>query len=103
VSVVVAIWLVTASVAPISQRMAYRWLPPSAARLNIAAVMVVLAAAVASAQAAGFSLAALLCAYAALDGASGTAMLVALRERSMTLLLGSFTAVAAAIWAFQLA
>lgn len=99
---VVALWLLAAAAASVAQRMMFRFLPPSASRITLAVVPMIVAAVAVSVQSDGFGLIALLCAYALVDAASGFLILVALRARVMSCVTGLITLSLAAIWVASL-
>lgn len=97
-AICVGFWVVASTAAAIAQRMSFRFLPPSASRITLVAVPVVVALAIASSFAPGFQLVVLLCAYAAVDGATATLLLFTLRDRLMSWVLTATCLALAFIW-----
>lgn len=97
-AICVGLWVVASTSAAIAQRMSFRFLPPSASRITIVAVPLVVLLALASSTMPGFQLVVLLCAYAAVDGATATLLLFTLRDRLMSWVLAATCAALAAIW-----
>jgi hypothetical protein len=84
-AVVVAAWLVTSSASAVAHRMSFRFLSPTNASIRTMIVVgVFIGLAVLSTHGNGFDLVVLLCAYAAIDGASATLLLWPLRDRIMS-------------------
>ncbi|GAA2064519.1 hypothetical protein GCM10009722_27410 [Williamsia deligens] len=98
IGIVVALWLVASACSSVAQRLAFRFLPPSASRITMVVVPVVVLAVALSAPLPGFGLIALLAAYATVDALSGLLLLIAMRDRIMTIVLGLATIALAAIW-----
>jgi len=97
-AICVGLWIVASTSAAIAQRMSFRFLPPSASRITIVTVPLVVLLALASSIAPGFQLVVVLCAYATLDGITATFLLFALRDRLMSWVLVVTCAVLAGIW-----
>jgi hypothetical protein len=97
-AVCVGLWIVASTSAAIAQRMSFRFLPPSASRITIVTVPLVVLLALASSIAPGFQLVIVLCAYAALDGITATFLLFALRDRLMSWALAATCTILAAVW-----
>lgn len=81
--IVVALWLQAASAAAVAQRMMFKFLPPSASRITLVVVPVVVITVAFTIHLPNFGLVALLCSYALIDALTGFLILVALRDRSM--------------------
>lgn len=96
--IVVALWLLASASAAVAQRIMFRFLPPSASRITLIVVPIIVLAVALSAQSNGFGLIALLCAYALVDAASGFLILVTLRDWLMACVTGCITLALAAIW-----
>lgn len=88
-AVVVAVWLLCSAASAVAARMSFRFLRPGASRRTIGVVVTVVALTTLASSGAGFSLTVLLCAYAALDGAAAVLLLLPLRDRLMSLVLGA--------------
>jgi len=101
-AICVGLWVVASSSSAIAQRMSFRFLAPSASRITLIVVPVVVALAVVSSVAPGFQLVVLLCAYAAVDGASAALLLFALRDRAMSRVLAVTCLALAGIWILAL-
>jgi hypothetical protein len=97
-AVVIAIWLITSSAAAVASRMSFRFLPPNATTRTMVVLVTVVALAVLSSRGGGFDLTVLLCAYAALDGASAMLLLWPLRDRVMSLVLAGALVALATGW-----
>lgn len=97
-AVIIAIWLITSSASAVATRMSYRFLAPHATARTMTVIIVVVALAIVSSTGPGFALAVLLCAYAALDGASAMLLLWPLRDRLMSLVLAGALAALAVGW-----
>ena len=97
-AVIIAIWLITSSASAVAMRMSFRFLAPHATARTMTVLIVVVALAVFSSHGAGFSLVVLLCAYAAIDGASAMLLLWPLRDRVMSLVLAATLAALAVGW-----
>ncbi|MEK0153953.1 hypothetical protein [Arthrobacter oryzae] len=100
--VAVGLWLVASASASVSQRMMFRFLPPSASRITIVVVPLIVAAVALSIQSEGFGLLALLCAYALVDAASGFLVLLSLGDRLMAIVTGLISLGLVTIWVFSL-
>ncbi|WP_148043420.1 hypothetical protein [Flexivirga caeni] len=94
----VGMWVAGSSASAVAQRGAFRFLPPSASRLTLCVVPIVVAAAAASSRMPGFSLLALLCAYAAVDGFSGSLLLGALKQRLLCAAVLCCMSIEAVLW-----
>ncbi|MDR6505103.1 hypothetical protein [Arthrobacter oryzae] len=101
-AVCLSLWAVASAAAGTAQRMSFRFLKPSASRVTILAVPVVVGFALASVNLPGFQLVVLLCAYAGVDAATSTLLLVSLKDRLMSAILGGVSAGLAGIWFFAL-
>lgn len=97
-AVIIAIWLITSSASAVAMRMSFRFLAPHATARTMTVLVVVVALAVFSSHGAGFSLVVLLCAYAAIDGASAMLLLWPLRDRVMSLVLAATLGALAVGW-----
>jgi hypothetical protein len=97
-AVIIAIWLITSSASAVAMRMSFRFLAPHATARTMMVLIVVVALAMFSSHGAGFSLVVLLCAYAAIDGASAMLLLWPLRDRVMSLVLAATLAALAVGW-----
>lgn len=96
---VVAAWLVTSSASAVAHRMSFRFLTPTTASTRTMTVIaVVVGAAALSTRAPGFDLTVLLCAYAAMDGASATLLLWPLKDRVMSIVLGTLLLAIVCVW-----
>jgi hypothetical protein len=100
--VIVALWLIASASASVAQRMTFRFLPPSASRVTIIIVPLIVVAVALSTQSRGFGLVALLSAYALVDAASSFLLLLSLRDRLMACVTGLITLALAAIWIMSL-
>jgi hypothetical protein len=101
-AMVLSLWLIASASAAVAQRMAFRFLPPHASRATILAVPVVVALASLSSRSQEFDLSMLLCAYAGVDAATGFLLLVALRDRFMTVVTGAVLVTLCALWLVRL-
>jgi hypothetical protein len=99
---IVALWLVASAASSVAGRLAYRFLKPSASRITIVIVPVIVVAVAVSTLSPSFGLLALLCAYAAVDAASSFLLLAALRDRVMAGLCAILTLGLALIWGWSL-
>jgi hypothetical protein len=97
-AVIIGIWLITSSASAVATRMSYRFLAPHATARTMTVIIIVVALAILSSTAPGFALTVLLCAYAALDGASAMLLLWPLRDRVMSLVLAGALAALAVGW-----
>ena len=88
----------SSAAASVAGRMVYRFLPPSASRITIIVVPLIVIGVAASTLSSNFGLLALLSAYAAVDAASGLLYFLALRQRLMAVLCGLLTLGLAVIW-----
>lgn len=102
IAVVVSLWLVSSAAASVAQRLAFRFLKPSASRVTIGVVPVIVVATLVSAKSENFGLVPLLCAYATVDGVTATLLLVAIKDRVMAGALGLVTFGLCGIWMTQL-
>ncbi|SDC46653.1 hypothetical protein [Nocardioides lianchengensis] len=102
-ALVIALWLLASSSAATAQRMAFRFLAPSASRVTLVAVPVVVLLAAGSASRDSFELVTLLCAYAGVDALVGALLLLALRDRLMSAVVGAITGALVTIWVVTLA
>jgi hypothetical protein len=101
-AICVGLWVIASSSSAIAQRMSFRFLRPNASRVTLIAVPAVVLLALASSSSPGFQLVVILCAYAAVDGATATLLLFALRDRLMSwILLGTCLALAT-LWTIAL-
>lgn len=100
--IIVALWLVASAASSVAQRMTFRFLPPSASKVTIIVVPLIVLAVAASSQTAGFGLVALLSAYALVDAASSFLLLVGLKDKMMACVTGSITLALCAIWVISL-
>jgi len=97
-AVIIAIWLIASSASAVASRMSFRFLAPHATARTMTVLVIVVSLAILSSRGAGFSLVVLLCAYAAIDGASAMLLLWPLRDRVMSLVLASALAALAVGW-----
>lgn len=97
-AIIIAIWLITSSASAVASRMSYRFLAPNAMGRKMTVIIFVVAVAMLSSHAPGFDLVVLLCAYAAIDGASAMLLLWPLRDRLMSLVLAGALAALAVGW-----
>jgi hypothetical protein len=97
-AVIIAMWLITSSASAVAMRMSFRFLAPQAVARTMTVLIAVVALAVVSSHGAGFSLVVLLCAYAAIDGASAMLLLWPLRDRVMSLVLAATLTALAVGW-----
>jgi hypothetical protein len=96
--VIVALWLVASASSSVAQRMTFRFLPPSASRVTIVVVPVIVVAVALSTQSGGFGLVALLCAYALVDASSSFLLLLSLGDKLMAWVSGLITLGLSGIW-----
>jgi hypothetical protein len=101
-AVIVALWLIASASASVASRMAYRFLPPSASRITIAVVPIVVLAVGVSAASGAFNLIVLLSAYAIVDALSSFLLLASLRDRLMATLCGLVALALATIWVLSI-
>jgi hypothetical protein len=97
-AIVVALWLIASSASAIAAQMSYRFLTPQMSTRTILVVTAVVALTALSSRGAGFDLTVALCAYATIDAASALLLLLPLRDRTMSLLLGGVVAGLASTW-----
>lgn len=97
-TLVVALWLVASASASVAGRMAYRFLKPSASRVTLIVVPIVVLGVASSTASSSFGLVSLLCAYALADAASAFLFLLALRDRPMGIVSGLITVALVFIW-----
>ncbi|OZE34091.1 hypothetical protein CH259_18860 [Rhodococcus sp. 05-2254-4] len=102
-ALVIALWLVASAASSVAQRLAFRFLKPSASRITLIVVPVIVVATLVSSKFDGFGLISLLCAYAAVDAASGCLLLFALRDRLMAFVTTLILVNLGTIWLFVLA
>ena len=98
-AVIVAIWLVTSSAWAVATRISFRFLAPRATARTMAVLIAVVALTGLSSHSSGFSLVVLLCAYAAIDGASAMLLLWPPRDWLTSLVLAGALAALAVVWA----
>jgi hypothetical protein len=101
-AICVALWVIGSSISAVSQRMAFRFLPPSASRISIAVVPLVVGLALLSSTAPAFQLLTLICAYAALDSITGTVLLKALGNTRMFLTMTFCCLALGTMWVLSL-
>lgn len=101
-ALILALWLVLAPSAAIAQRLAFRFLPPSASRVSVFVVVLVVVLALLSTGSTNFSLIVLLAALALLDGLTAMLLLWLLKDRVMSIVAGVLSAGLIGIWAFTL-
>ncbi|MDQ0000519.1 hypothetical protein [Pseudarthrobacter sulfonivorans] len=101
-AVIVALWLVASASASVAQRLMFRFLPPSASRITLVVVPMIVAGVAVSATLDGFGLIALLSAYALVDAATSFLILIALRDKLMAIVSGLISAALTAIWIISL-
>jgi len=97
-SIIVTCWLLTSTAAAVAQRMAFRFLDANASRISMAVILVVTAAAAASALSPSFSLNVLLGALAIMDGVTAALLLWALRDRTVSAIVSILVACLVYIW-----
>jgi hypothetical protein len=97
-AIVVALWLIASSASAIAAQMSYRFLTPQMSTRTILVVTAVVALTALSSRGTGFDLTVALCAYATIDAASALLLLLPLRDRTMSLLLGGVVAGLASTW-----
>jgi hypothetical protein len=102
-AICVGLWVVASASAAVAQRMSFRFLPPSASRVTLIAVPLVVALAFASSLSPGFQLVILLCAYASVDGSTAGLLLLTLKDRLMSWVLAITCLALAIIWVVTLA
>ena len=102
-AICVGLWVVASASAAVGQRMSFRFLPPSASRVTLIAVPIVVALALASSLSPGFQLVILLCAYASVDGSTAALLLFTLKDRLMAWTLTVTCLALAAIWIVTIA
>ena len=102
IAAVVSLWLVASSASSVAQRLAFRFLAPSASRITIVVVPVLVFACILSAQTANFGLLALLCVYAMVDAASAFLLLAALRNPVEAVVIFLTASCIAFIWCASL-
>jgi hypothetical protein len=96
---VTAAWLVGSSAAAVANRMSYRFLTPRAMGTRSMPVLaVIIGSAVLTSYQPGFTLIALLCAYAAIDGANAALLLWALKDRLISVLNATLVLGVVGIW-----
>lgn len=102
VALVVALWLLASASSSVAQRLAFRFLPPSASRITILVVPVIVIAVAVSSGMDGFGLLALLAAYAAVDAVSSFLLLATMKDRVMACVTGAVAGALATIWYLSL-
>ncbi|GAB2741262.1 hypothetical protein ACX801_23430 [Arthrobacter bambusae] len=102
-AICLGLWSLSSAAAGAAQRMSFRFLKPSASRVTIIAVPVVVAFALWSVHMPAFQLVVLLCAYAGVDAATSTLLLISLKDKLMATVLGSVLIGLAVIWVSTLA
>jgi hypothetical protein len=95
---VIALWLIASSAQAVAFRMSYRFLAPRSTTRTIAVVVIVVVLSALSARDARFDLTVALCGYAMLDAASALLLLLPLRDRWMSVLLGGVVTGLAVAW-----
>jgi hypothetical protein len=99
-ALVVAIWLVGSGAFAVAQRMAFRFLPAQdVAKRQMAPLVVLVPLALVSSWGDGFTLAVLLCAYAAIDVVTGALLLWPLKDRRMGAVLAVAMVALTVVWA----
>lgn len=97
-ALVIALWLVASAASSVAQRLAFRFLKPSASRITLFVVPAIVLATLVSSKFDGFGLIPLLCAYAAVDAASGCLLLFALKDKIMAFITTLIMIDLGAIW-----
>lgn len=95
---IVALWLVASASSSVAQRMTFKFLPPSASRVTIIVVPLIVVAVALSTQSASFGLTALLCAYALVDATSSFLLLISLKDTLMAWVSFVITILLSGIW-----
>lgn len=100
--VTVALWLVGAVANAVAQRAAFRFLPPSASRATLIVLPAIALLSVASSLSPNFSVGTLLCAYAVIDAATASLLLLALRQQRLAFVSMVVVALIASLWIYEL-
>ena len=101
-AICVSLWALASSVSSVSQRVAFRFLPPNASRITLVVVPAVVALALLSTLAPGFQIVVLLCAYGSLDSFTAAVLLLSLRDRTAAGTMLAACAGFMTIWALAL-
>ncbi|MGC5248691.1 hypothetical protein ACPXB3_17415 [Gordonia sp. DT219] len=102
IAAVSAIWLVSSGIAAIAQRMSFRFLRPSAAKVSIIVVPLIVVSVVMSEQFGSLNILVLLCAYALIDALTALMFFHLLREwRGWAVALASVLTLIA-VWISQI-
>jgi hypothetical protein len=95
---ITALWLLGSAASAVAQRATFRFLPPSASKVTLIIIPLVVTASVLSSLSPHFTWVSILCAYSLIDSASAFLLLLALKDRPMSALMGLVTIILAVRW-----